>query len=276
MTTGIQWQAEAGRAWAAEAARTDRSFSGLTPTLLDRIAGQSGRAVLDIGCGAGELTLALARARPDATVVGVDISPELIAVAGERGAAQANCRFTVGDAAAWLEPGFTPDLLVSRHGVMFFDAPVAAFAALRGQAAAGARLVFSCFRSEAENPWAWDLARLVAWPDLPEVPNGPDVPPGPFAFADRARVAGLFAAAGWRDVEFEAVDYDYLVGVGDDPVADALAFLTRIGPAARAMRDRDEAGRARIVARMEAWLTGNCADGRLSFPAGAWIVTAGA
>jgi len=274
MITGTQWQADVGRAWAAMADRTDRTFSGLMPVLLERIARTPGDAVLDIGCGAGELTLAAARARPDAQVIGLDISPELADVARVRASGQGNCRFVTGDAASWREPGFAPDLLMSRHGVMFFDAPVPAFAALHAQAASDARLVFSCFRFETENPWAWDLARLVAWPDQPVPGSGPDAPPGPFAFADTRRVAGILEAAGWRDVRFEAVDYTYMAGDGENAVAEAVAFLSRIGPAARAMRELDEVGQERIRARMEAWLTGNCIDGRVSFPAAAWIVTA--
>ncbi|MDE2404375.1 MAG: class I SAM-dependent methyltransferase [Sphingomonadales bacterium] len=270
MTTSDQWQADVGKAWAAEAARTDRSFAALTPGLLDAIAARPGKAVLDIGCGAGELSLAVARARPQAQVLGVDISAELVAVARERAAGLANARFLVADAAA-ADPGFQPDLLVSRQGVMFFDDPVAAFARLCSHAAPGAALVFSCFRAETENPWAWDLARMVAWPDQPQTGG---TAPGPFAFADPARVERLLTEAGWRDVELAPADYSYLVGEGDDAVADALSFLTRIGPAARALRDRDEADRARIVARMEAWLSGNCRHGRIVFPAAAWIVTA--
>ena len=274
MTTQIQWTAEVGRAWAAEAARTDRSFAGLTKVLLERIAACPGRVVLDIGCGAGELALAIAATRADAAVVGVDISVDLVTVATERGAAQANARFVTGDAAGWHEPGFAPDLLVSRHGVMFFDAPVAAFAALHASAAPGAAMVFSCFRAEAENPWASDLAKLVAWPDQPESEAGGEPSPGPFAFADRERVARILAEAGWHDVDFEPVDYAYIVGEGPDPEADAMAFLARIGPAARALRLLDEADRARIRERMEAWLSANGSAGGISFPAAAWIVRA--
>jgi hypothetical protein len=157
---------------------------------------------------------------------------------------------------------------------MFFDAPVAAFAALRAHAADAARLVFSCFRAEIENPWASDLARLMDHSGPPAAAAGADVPPGPFAFADPARVTGILEAAGWRDVGLEAVDYAYLAGEGEDAVADALGFLSRIGPAARALRELDEAGREQLTARMEPWLAGNCRDGRISFPAAAWIVTA--
>lgn len=79
MTTGLDWQAVVGRNWAEMYHLTDRSFAGLTQQLLDRVERFPAQQVLDVGCGAGELALALARYRPRTRIVGVDISPELIA-----------------------------------------------------------------------------------------------------------------------------------------------------------------------------------------------------
>ncbi|MFD2780968.1 methyltransferase [Novosphingobium pokkalii] len=70
MTQASDWQGGVGRAWAEEWQRTDRTFAQLTPALLAAIAAQPGATVLDIGCGAGELSLALAAARPQAHVRG--------------------------------------------------------------------------------------------------------------------------------------------------------------------------------------------------------------
>ena len=53
--------------------------------LLSRVGAQQPRRVVDLGCGPGNLTLQLAKRWPDAAVEGVDSSPEMIAVARERG-----------------------------------------------------------------------------------------------------------------------------------------------------------------------------------------------
>jgi hypothetical protein len=98
--------------------------------------------------------------------------------------------------------------------------------------------------------------------------------PGPFAFANRDYVAELLARAGWRDVDFQPVDYRYLAGSGRDPVGDALGFFMRIGPAARALRELPEAERAPVIARIERFLAERSAHGEVAFPAAAWIVTA--
>ena len=269
MTTGSDWREQVGRSWAESYRLTDRAFSGLTERLLGRIGGCDGQGALDIGCGAGELSLALARGNPSAQVIGVDVSPELIAAARERGEAMANVDFVEADAAHWKPDTFAPALLVSRHGVMFFEVPVMAFANLRALAAPGARMVFSCFRSPKLNPWASDLASLLEIPPL-----GESTAPGPFAFADEAHVRGVLDNAGWRDIALEPVDFAYVAGVGEEPVDDALRLFRRIGPAAPVLRALAGEARTRAEGWVRAWLEEHRSGNLVAFPAAAWIVTA--
>lgn len=275
MTQGIEWQGPVGRVWAEQWQRTDRSFAPMTAELLALIAQRPGRAVVDIGCGAGELSLAIAGARPDAQVRGIDLSPDLVAVARERSAGLTNCAFAVADAAQWQPdrtyPGFAaPDLYVSRHGVMFFANSVAAFAHLGALAVSGAGLCFSCFRSPRENPWASGVAALLPGGAPPAQPNVP----GPFAFADAERVRGLLSAAGWSDVSFVAADFSYVVGAGPDPVADAVDYLSRIGPAARALRELPDTARTTFRERLHGFAGEHVVAGEVRFPAAAWLVSA--
>lgn len=165
MAATMDWQGVTGQSWADEWRRTDRSFAALTEVLLARIAAEQGTRILDIGCGAGELSLAIAGARPGAEVLGVDISAQLVGAASGRAGGAA--RFALGDAATWDAQGFAPDLLVSRHGVMFFGDPAAAFAHLSRIAAPRARLVFSCFRAPALNGWASEIGKILANPGGP-------------------------------------------------------------------------------------------------------------
>ncbi len=269
MTTGFDWREAVGRTWAENYRLTDRSFAGLTERLLARVGGCEGKAVLDIGCGAGELSLAVARGNSSAEVVGVDVSAALVAVASERGAAHPNLRFVEADAGSWKPPTFRPDVLMSRHGVMFFDAPRAAFTHLRELANPGAELIFSCFRSPRLNPWASELAGLL------KVPAATDpTAPGPFAFADEGHVRAILGDAGWQDVDLAETDFAYIAGVGEDPVEDALQLFSRIGPAAAALRALDGAARERAQGWMRDWLAEHRSGDLVALPAAAWIVTA--
>ena len=160
---------------------------------------------------------------------------------------------------------------MSRHGVMFFADPVAAFRNLAGGAAPDARLVFSCFRAFSHNPWAHAIAGLLP-PGVVEAP-APETP-GPFAFADRARVKRILAAAGWSDIAFEQVDYPFVAGVGADALADAVSYLLAIGPAARAAALLAPEECEAFIARLRHYLAVHERDHLIALPASAWLVSA--
>lgn len=274
MTDADQWRGRVGGVWAEEWRRTDRSFACLAP-LLDAailaVAPASGTA-LDVGCGAGSTGLALAAARPGLRVTGIDLSPELVAVAAGRRAGTPNFDVEVADVSAppaWLAVRRF-DLAVSRHGVMFFADPAAGLCAIRRLLAPGAPLVFSCFQSAAHNPWATELGAAVAGEPPPPAGDAP----GPFAFADADRVAALLGAAGWAQAEVRAAEWRYVAGEGADPVADALGFVTRIGPAARALAASSADGREAALSRLRVALARRRTGDTIDFPAAAWIWTA--
>ncbi len=269
MTTTADWTGRVGQTWAAEWQRTDRSLADLARHLdvavLAAAPDASFRAI-DIGCGAGSTSLSLATSRPDAQVVGVDLSPELLAVAVTRGAARPNLTFRRGDASVAAQELAPIDLFVSRHGVMFFADPAAVFADLHDVAASDARLVFSCFRDRADNPWASDLVEQVTG-SRPPIASG--YTPGPFAFADPAHTAAILETAGWSVDSYARVDFTYVAGAGEDPVDDAVAFFRRIGPLASAFKTAADpaAATARLKVALERYSTGSS----VAFPASAWI-----
>lgn len=272
MTGAQDWLGRVGQSWAAEWQRTDLSFSELTPHLRRRVSDIAGANILDIGCGAGELSLLVARDRPYAFVHGIDLSPALIEAAKSRITADDNIVFDLANAAEWTcEPGARPDVLMSRHGVMFFGDPIAAFSHLRGQAEPGAGLVFSCFRTVADNPFFNEFGRILPPADGP-LPD-PHAP-GPFAFSDKDRVAGILADAGWRDIAFERLDFSMIAGAGEDPVEEAMAYFARIGPAARAIAELPAEQRPAMREKVRELAQQNCADGRVAMDASVWIVSA--
>ena len=271
MVDKSEWQGSSGETWAAQWRRTDRSFTKLTERLLERTREFAFSRVLDIGCGAGELSLAIGRGRPRVSVIGVDVSPQLIDAARDRNLALGNVEFELADAAEWsCEPGYSPDLLVSRHGVMFFDDPPAAFANLADQAASGASLLFSCFREVAENPFFTEIMRLLPHPPPPADSSAP----GPFAFADPERVRSILREGRWKDVAFEKYDFPMIAGSGEDAVEDAVTYFSLIGPAARAAAEMEKDARSRFFERVRSLCERNCHEGIVALPAAAWIVSA--
>jgi SAM-dependent methyltransferase len=267
MTDAFDWRGKVGHTWASEWQRTDRSFAALDAELIWRAGAMLSRrnkpVVADIGCGAGATALGLARRMPDARITGIDLAGSLIAVAQSRLDGLGNCRFEEQDATIWSGPDAPVDLFISRHGVMFFDDPVAAFAHLSALAGQGADFIFSCFRDRALNDWANILATAP-----------PSDAPGPFAFADAARVEAILTDAGWSNVQAHPVDFDYVVGGGTDPVADAISFFKRIGPAASILAAAAGDERQALLDRLSDRANKQLIDGQVVFRAAAWIWTA--
>ncbi|MFC7545302.1 trans-aconitate 2-methyltransferase [Plantactinospora sp. GCM10030261] len=77
--------------------------------LIARVGAERPRQVVDLGCGPGNQTATLARRWPDARIVGLDSSPEMIARAGRLGSP---VTFEVADARSW-RPGPDTDVVVA-------------------------------------------------------------------------------------------------------------------------------------------------------------------
>src|SRR5204862_328727 len=126
-----------------------------------------------------------------------------------------NVEFVQADAQTHAFPASAFDLVFSRFGVMFFADPTAAFANLRSALRPGGRVAFVCWRTLPENPWmAVPLMAALQFLPPPPIPGPED--PGPFAFADRARVERILGGAGFADVALEALDEPLVVGGGAD------------------------------------------------------------
>lgn len=262
------WNGEMGQTWVEMARVTDQLFEPLAAPLLEA-AGGGASALLDVGCGAGFTTLALARELgPEARTVGTDISAPLLAAARERAAAAGvSIEFALADAQAHDFGVASFDLIVSRLGVMFFADPVAAFANLRGATTAGGRLRFICWRDPAENPFMTLTARATkGLLDLPaRVPNAP----GPYGLADPDRTRGILADAGWAEIDVRPFD-----AVCAMPETELMTFLTRIGPLREALAKADEELRAEVLEAVRTAAEPYVDGDRASFKAALWIVDA--
>jgi SAM-dependent methyltransferase len=275
MTDTFEWQGRVGDAWAEQWRRTDRTLAPLNDALGARALRLQPATVLDVGCGAGATSLALADVLPEAAITGIDLSEALIAVARERAKGRAALRFDAGDAASWRPASGAFDLIVSRHGVMFFDDAAAAFTHLRSLLAPDGRLVFSCFRGRWENDWMAALRPVLAR-FAPDMVEAPEASVGPFAFGEPARVESILIEAGFAAPAIEPLDFDFVAGAGEDPVADAVAYFSRIGPVARLLSELDTEQRLRAIGEVGAIAAARLADGRVAFRAAAWIVSAAA
>jgi len=85
-----------------------------------RISDPDPSYIVDLGCGPGTLTRLLAEKWPDAQVVGVDSSPEMVAEAQEH-ALPGRLDFREGDIASW-EPDRPVDVLIANAALQWVPA----------------------------------------------------------------------------------------------------------------------------------------------------------
>ena len=268
----IYWNEGAGPTWADLQVPLDRQLAPLGHAAMAALSPKPGERILDIGCGAGDTTLELARmVAPDGRITGADISHTLLEVARRRAGGLAGVRFVEADVQTHrFEPsGF--DAVFSRFGVMFFADPTAAFANIRSALKPGGRLAFVCWRTPAENP-IMSLPMAAALSKLPPLaPSPPPVPgaPGPFAFADPDRVRGILADAGFSDVVVAPTDMK--VSGGD--LETVLAMALKVGPLGALLREYPEHRDGAIDAVREALSAHDGPDG-VKLDSATWIVTA--
>ena len=141
----------------AEAERHSSMVAGLFgDAAMARLAPAHGEHVVDVGCGTGDTTVALARmVAPDGTALGVDIAAGMVDIARRRHG-DSTARFEVADlqVAGLAGLGGRPfDAAYSRFGVMFFADPLAAFANIVSLLRPGGRLAFACWQDLFSNEW---------------------------------------------------------------------------------------------------------------------------
>ena len=265
------WQ-EAGRHWVAHEQRYDRQLRPFLEAILEKAALRPGMRVLDVGCGFGTLTLEAARAvAPDGSVIGIDLSAPMLELARTRGTGSGttNVTFLQADAQTYRLDGHA-DRVISRHGVMFFDDPEAAFANLAAALRPGGRVAVAVWQGPERNPWMG--VPMVAAASVAPVAVAPPGGPGPFSLGDEDRVRSLLAAAGLQSVELHPVEVPLPLagGGGLDEVVDFLGD----GTVGRALGDAPADQRAAALDAVRDALRPYLGPEGVVLDSAAWVVTA--
>jgi ubiquinone/menaquinone biosynthesis C-methylase UbiE len=185
---------------------------------------RAGERVLDVACGTGNTAL-MARAR-GAAVTGLDLTPELLAVAQKRAAEEGygDITWKVGDAEDLPFPDGTFDVVVSSCGLMFAPDQQKVADEVARVTKRGGRIAIQAWTREG------GVGRMFAV-------TGAYVPPpagvaSPFEWGDEEKVRRLFGSS-FRDYRFELYDCPEYT---DTPEELAELFINQYGPTHRAYR----------------------------------------
>ena len=262
-----------GANWSAHQTRFASVFAPLREAIVAFAQVKPGERVLDIGCGSGDLSTALARIAGPDCVTGVDISAPLLAQARRD---NPGIDFIEADASTHDFAGKRFDLLASKLGIMFFADPDAAFSHLRDALSPAGRLVAATWRAARDNDAAWIPFEVVRGLLPPLPPTDPEAP-GPFSFGDRERVTRILSGAGFADIEIRPFDFPMLFGIGegrDAQLDDAVEMAFHLGPMRRLLDGQDDAVRTQACDRLRERFADKLTPDGVVLNGAAWLITA--
>jgi SAM-dependent methyltransferase len=232
------WNGPTGQRWTDRQQVQDIMLAPVAELLIDRAKARVGERIVDVGCGCGATTIALAqKVGPAGHVFGIDVSAPMLGRARQIAPRGLPVDFELADATVYPFEPASADLLVSRFGVMFFAEPALSFANMRMALRPSGRLAFACWREPRDNPWLMAPLQAV-YKHAPRLPQpGPD-DPGPFSFASEQRVVGILGEAGFTAINMERCDLSLDIAVGRG-LETAVETAVEMGPAARALEGRD-------------------------------------
>lgn len=272
---GEDWAGEMGERWLASLDRFEGMIAPIGAALLARADYQPGERVLDLGCGGGATTLAIAEVvGPQGTALGLDIAPMLIGRARQRAAdAGSAARFVCADAATAQLAEQPFDRLFSRFGSMFFAEPVPAFVNLRTMLKSGARIDLAVWAHPRDNAWMMEVMGVVR--AHVEVPPAVPRAPGPFAFEDLGYLEEILAASGFAGMDVVAYQGEQAVGGPGATPEEATNFVLASMAAGRILAEQGGTVLAAARADLTALFARHHRAGEgVMLGCKAWLVTA--
>jgi SAM-dependent methyltransferase len=238
-------------------------FQEWTDPMADAAGLRPGQRVLDVACGTGALTRAVAaRVGPNGATIGVDVNDGMLVVA-RRKAPKIDWRLGRAEALGFETESF--DAVVSQFGLMFFEDRRAALAEMMRVLKRGGRLAVAVWDSLERTPGYLAVTVLLQRLFGDRVAGALRAP---FVLGDPSAVQALFAAAGIPDATVTTRK-----GTARFPSIKAWMYTDVKGWTLADMID--DAQFARLLEEAEKALRPFlAADGTVVFDASAHIVTA--
>lgn len=263
------WDGDEGAYWAAHPDHFERSLTAYDRAFFETAAIQGDDRVLDIGCGTGGTTRHAARAASEGSVLGVDLSAAMLAVARQRAGAEglANVRFEQADAQVHRFGAEAFDVAIGRTSAMFFGDRVEALANIGRSLTSGGRLALLTWQPFAENEWI--RAFSTAYAGGRDVPAPPADAPGPFSLAERDVIHAVLTAAGFTDIDAHAARAPMWFGhdAGD-------AYRLVAGLLAWMLDGLDETDRARAEDALRTTISEHETPDGVLYESAAWVIRA--
>jgi ubiquinone/menaquinone biosynthesis C-methylase UbiE len=267
-----QWQVAGSAPEVYERELVPAVFGPWAPILVELAHPRPGERVVDVACGTGVVARIVAtRVGPTGTVVGVDLNPGMLSVAGSavstdpRASAPLQWQEASADKLPFPDGSF--DIVYCQLGLQFFVDRAAALREIRRVLGADGRLALMVWRGIDESPGFAALAEAL---ERHVGPAAATIMRAPFALSDADQLAALVRNVGFQDVEIQQ-----RVGTARFPSVERFVSSYVAGsPLAGPVSQANDAGRKALITDAMNALSKYMSNTELAFPIAAHLLSA--
>ena len=236
-----RWQVSGSAAEQYERHNVPGMFAAWARDLVARAALEAGERVLDVACGTGIVArTAVSDVGERGQVTGIDLNAGMLAEAAKHVPEGYAIDWRAADATALPFENASFDVVLCQQGLQFFPDRPAAVAEMYRVLVPGGRVLASVWRSAQHNPGPASMAAGLTQHLSAAAGRAMGAP---FAFGDAATIAGVFGAAGFREVATAPVE----LLLWGPPDASRVEGRLRALPIAEAVAAMPETARATMI-----------------------------
>jgi ubiquinone/menaquinone biosynthesis C-methylase UbiE len=245
-------------------------FAPWAADFVELAAPQPGECVLDLACGTGVVTRLMApRVGVEGQVIGLDLSPERLAVARSLPPVQgAEIEWREGDVTALPLADASFDIVCCHQGLQFIPDQSAALQEMFRALTSGGRLLLSMWRSTEHHPDAVAMAEALRH----HVSQEASAFRNPiFSLGDAEAIEVLLEDAGFLDIvirpEVKTLRFSSVE-------AFTIGYISAAGPLSQMVSEVDDSARAALLEDMSAALQSYVDADGLAIPTTSHVITA--